>query len=168
MKDLDADALRGLLRVMVRKLGFLHRGEAGCYGLTLGQCHTIIEIGQAAKIPVSRLAENLNLDGSTVTRNVDTLERAGLVVREPSTSDRRITLLRLTEEGNARYKKINEGMNRYYSQVIASIPAGKRAVVAEGLELFAAALNPSLLDEEATTCCEAEVAAKRKIKKGGV
>lgn len=168
MKDLDADALREVLRTMVRKLGLLHRGEAGCYGLTLGQCHTIIEIGRATKIPISRLAECLNLDGSTVTRNVDNLEKVGLVVREPSPSDRRMTLLCLTVEGEARYKKINDGMNHYYSQVIASLPADKRAIVAEGLRLFVAVLNPALLDEEATACCEAKSGARSKVEKGRI
>ncbi len=159
MKELDADSLRENLRVMVRKLGLLQREEAVCCGLTLGQCHTIIEIGQAGKIAMIRLAESLNLDGSTVTRNVDTLEKAGLVFREPSPTDRRVTLACLTAEGTERYKKINDGMNRYFSQIIASIPALKRSSVAEGLEIFVEALNPLPIEEEAKTCNERKTAA---------
>ncbi len=164
MKELDADSLRETLRVMIRRLGFLHKSGAGCYGLTMGQCHAIIEIGAAKRIPIARLAESLNLDASTATRNVDNLERAGLVVREPSTDDRRVSLLSLTEEGVDRLNKINVGMNRYYGEVLASIPQAKLPIVAEGLELFVSALNPMPLDEEASSCCEAKGKSKQNIK----
>ena len=164
MKELDADSLRQTLRVMIRRLGFLHKSGAGCYGLTMGQCHAIIEIGAARKMPIARLAESLNLDASTATRNVDTLQKAGLVVREPSPDDRRVSLLRLTEEGIKRLNKINAGMNRYYSEVLASIPQSKLPIVAEGLELFVSALNPMLLDEEASSCCKAKGKSKPNSK----
>lgn len=46
------------------------------------------------------LAASLQLDQSTVSRHLSTLEADGLVERVPSEQDRRVHTLRLTERGN--------------------------------------------------------------------
>lgn len=50
---------------------------------------------------LSALAAAFGLDPSTITRQVQSLEQAGLVVREVDPSDRRASLLSLSEEGSA-------------------------------------------------------------------
>lgn len=51
---------------------------------------------------VSELADRLRLAQSTVTELVQRAERLGLVEREPSASDARVTHLRLAAEGERR------------------------------------------------------------------
>ena len=56
----------------------------------------------SSKSTVTELAERLQLAQSTVTELVRRAEETGLVEREQSNSDGRITHLRLTEEGESR------------------------------------------------------------------
>ena len=48
---------------------------------------------------MSELATKLRCDNSNVTGIVDRLEDRGLVVRRPGTTDRRVKMLEVTEEG---------------------------------------------------------------------
>ena len=52
---------------------------------------------------VTELADRLHLAQSTVTELVARAEHAGLVGREPSTDDARVSYLRLTDEGERRF-----------------------------------------------------------------
>lgn len=56
----------------------------------------------SAKSTVTELAERLQLAQSTVTELVRRAEEIGLVAREQSDSDGRVTHLRLTDEGESR------------------------------------------------------------------
>jgi DNA-binding MarR family transcriptional regulator len=55
---------------------------------------------------VTELAERLRLAQSTVTELVRRAEEAGLVERRPSSSDGRVALLRISEEGERRLAKV--------------------------------------------------------------
>ncbi|MBD0349181.1 MAG: MarR family transcriptional regulator [Thermoleophilia bacterium] len=57
---------------------------------------------RSERLSFSDLAERLKLDRVTVTELVARAERAGLVARQRSASDRRVTYLRLTDEGERR------------------------------------------------------------------
>jgi DNA-binding MarR family transcriptional regulator len=54
---------------------------------------------------VTELAERLQLAQSTVTELVSRAEEAGLIEREPSTTDGRVAYLKLSPEGEARLSK---------------------------------------------------------------
>ncbi|MEV4624081.1 MarR family transcriptional regulator [Asanoa sp. NPDC049573] len=72
---------------------------------------------------VSALAARLNLDGSTVTRQVSAMEREGLIDREPDPSDGRGTLVSATQAGlrrmgvvRAARAELYDGMLRDWSE----------------------------------------------------
>ena len=50
-------------------------------------------------MPMSELARRLDCDNSNITGIVDRLESRGLIARSPSSEDRRVKLLVLTEKG---------------------------------------------------------------------
>ncbi len=54
----------------------------------------------------SRLAEAMEVDRSTIVKVVDQLEGRGLIVRQPSPTDKRCHCLTLTAEGEAALKRI--------------------------------------------------------------
>lgn len=133
--------LREIVRLLVRYLGVLERGEASCCGVTLAQCHIIGEIGRVGALSLNELAALLNLDKSTVSRSVDNLVHAGLVTREEHPADRRCVALRLSPEGRAVFADIEQRMAEYFGQVAVRLPPGKRAQVLESLQLLAAAVK---------------------------
>ena len=52
------------------------------------------------------LARALGIEGPTLTRHLDSLERNGLVVRRQSDSDRRAVRVELTEPGEEAYQRM--------------------------------------------------------------
>src|ERR1700676_3717676 len=61
-----------------------------------------ISVAAKAREPLSQseLAHGLGVEGATMVAMVDRLVKAGLVMREPSTTDRRVKRVALTQAGN--------------------------------------------------------------------
>ena len=57
-------------------------------------------------ISMSGLANKLGLDTSTLTRNIQKLEKLGLVTRKHDRNDKRILLVDLTDKGIGKVEKI--------------------------------------------------------------
>jgi DNA-binding MarR family transcriptional regulator len=96
---------REVLRLFDREL-FFQNISSCCGGVTLAQCHTLLEIENNDKITVTELSGNLLLDKSTTSRTVDGLVKSGFVERSVPSSNRRITFLNLTEAGKKTCKDI--------------------------------------------------------------
>lgn len=137
----SSQRLRENIRILVRKLGLLEKGEAVCSGLTLTQCHVIVEIGRNANLSVNELAQLLTLDKSTVSRVVEQLVNNKLLLRKSHPEDRRYVTLELTVQGKALFESTELRMAEYYQGVLASLPAEKRQQVIESLELLSTALR---------------------------
>jgi DNA-binding MarR family transcriptional regulator len=133
--------LRELVKTLVRNLGILEKSEASCCGITLGQCHAIVEIGSRKTISLNELAEVLNLDNSTMSRTVNNLVNQNLAEREIDPNDRRYVKIKLTKEGESSFQSIEESMTQYFETVLTSIADEKRDQVIESLQLLVKAIN---------------------------
>jgi DNA-binding MarR family transcriptional regulator len=133
--------LRELIRILVRDLGILEKGDAACCGTTIAQCHAIVEIGRNGEISLSELSEVLNLDNSTMSRTINNLVSQNLVTREEHAGDRRYLVIRLTEEGSKIYQVIEGSMDKYYNSILSSIPEDKRDQVLESIEILISAVK---------------------------
>ncbi len=89
---------REIIRIFEREI-FLQNTASCCNGVSLSQCHTLLEIEKNNKISVSELAQNMQLDKSTVSRTVDGLVKMDMVDRVIPDENRRKAILNLTEEG---------------------------------------------------------------------
>jgi DNA-binding MarR family transcriptional regulator len=69
-------------------------------GLEANQFTLLVAIHLFESVPITRLAQELFTDQTTMTRNVKLLEKQGLVAITPG-KDRRIKLISLTTEGQA-------------------------------------------------------------------
>ena len=131
-----SEVLRELLRILVRNLGILEKSDASCCGVTISQCHALVEIGRSQKISLIELADLLGLDKSTMSRTISNLVDADLVAREIDPENRRYISLQLTEKGIEVFKNIEESMNDYYFSIFSSIPDNKREQVLESLQIL--------------------------------
>lgn len=75
------------------------RGQSDRGGLTLAQYYLMAQLRGGGALPVSQLAEAAGIAAPTATRLVDGLERAALLQRARSDSDRRSVLVSLTDRG---------------------------------------------------------------------
>jgi DNA-binding MarR family transcriptional regulator len=76
--------------------------------LTLSQFHILKLMALNGRHQVGELAEFLGVSAPAITKNVDKLERFGLVVRTPSEGDRRAILLAPSPKGRRLVEKYEE------------------------------------------------------------
>ena len=67
--------------------------------LTGPQLTVVKMLEQIGDLSLSELSDRIRAQNSTVTGIIDRMEREGLVVRERSTTDRRVVFIRLTPKG---------------------------------------------------------------------
>lgn len=75
------------------------RRTLSALGLTTSQAAMLLIIAIARDCSAAELARELGIDASSVTRLVDRLGKAGLIVRRRIPTDRRVLLLSLSAEG---------------------------------------------------------------------
>src|SRR6202166_3562437 len=82
-----------------------------------------IAIAAKAHAPLSQseLADRLAVEGATMVAMVDRLVKAGFVIREPSTTDRRIKRVVLTPAGNLLYEKVQAEAAAFRKELLANI-----------------------------------------------
>src|SRR5580658_4383235 len=95
-----------------------------------------IAVAAKARLPLSQseLADRLAVEGATMVAMVDRLVKAGLVVREPSTTDRRVKRVVLTPAGNLLYDKVREQAAAFRKELLAKMDPKKLLVATEFLE----------------------------------
>ena len=73
------------------------------HGMTLGDYQVLVYLSEADghAMRMCDLADMLQLSPSGLTRRLDGLVKAGMVVREGSTEDRRVMMAKLTDDGRA-------------------------------------------------------------------
>lgn len=136
MMNQGGSCLRELLRILVRNLGILEKSDVSCCGITIAQCHALVEIERNQKLSLTELADLLGLDKSTMSRTINNLVDGDLVIREIDAENRRYISIQLTDKGTEVYQSIEDSMQAYYSNIYKSIPEDKRMQVLESLELL--------------------------------
>jgi DNA-binding MarR family transcriptional regulator len=153
--------LREKLRLMEREMNDPFGRDTGCCGLTLAQCHTLLEVGYTGEVSLVDLASSFGLDTSTLSRMIQGLVVLGLVSRLTNEKDRRYVAISLTEQGRKLFDQIETMFNSYFSQVLELIPTEKRDTVIESIGFFSDAVRKH---NESSGCCEADMAQGEKGK----
>ncbi|MPN61042.1 MAG: MarR family transcriptional regulator [Clostridiales bacterium 43-6] len=129
--------------MLERKLGVLEDGEMACCGISMAQCHALVEIGRAGSISLVDLATLLNLDNSTMSRTVNNLVNNSMVERQLDPNDRRYITIRLTQQGLEQFHGIESGMGEYFMKIYDAIPKESRSKVLESLQILLKAVADS-------------------------
>jgi MarR family transcriptional regulator for hemolysin len=95
-----------------------------------------IALAARARSPLSQseLADGLGVEGATMVAMIDRLVKAGLVVREPSTTDRRIKRVVLTAAGNNLYDTVKAEADAFRREVLAEVDPQQLQSATELLE----------------------------------
>ena len=73
------------------------------------------------------LARAVGIEGPTLTRHLDGLERAGLVVRRRDPEDRRVVKVELTKEGEARHAELRQAVIEFDRRLRSGLSADELA-----------------------------------------
>jgi DNA-binding MarR family transcriptional regulator len=76
------------------------------FGLTQSQFDVIATLGNTSGLTASQLSDRSLVTKGTLTGVIDRLQAKGLLERLPSTTDRRSTIVRLTPDGEAVFRKV--------------------------------------------------------------
>ena len=134
MTDLEerfANALYGTARAwrqaIDRRLKYL--------GVSQASWMTIATAAKAREpLSQSELADKLGVEGATMVAMVDRLVKAGLVKREPSTSDRRIKRVVVTEAGYRLFDAVKTEAAAVRRELLSQLDPKKLEAATEVLE----------------------------------
>ncbi len=130
--DLADDMLRAIRRI-VRRVSEHSQYLSREAGLTVPQLLVLKAIGKeedaggaTAEVTVVRVSQEVQLSPATVSRIVDRLERAGLVLRERRAKDRRKVCLSLTPAGLERWQTLPKPLQDRFVERLAGLPDAER------------------------------------------
>jgi MarR family transcriptional regulator for hemolysin len=97
---------------------------------------TTIAVAAKAITPLSQseLADQLAVEGATMVAMIDRLVSAGLVAREPSTTDRRVKRVVVTAAGRALYDAVKAEADQVRHELLATIDGAHLQVATVVLE----------------------------------
>jgi DNA-binding MarR family transcriptional regulator len=115
---------RSVLRALA---GRVHPGlDAGAYAVLLG-------IARTGPVRLVELADDFGLDKSTMSRQVSTLQRLGLVARRPDPADGRAFLLELSADGERRLADVVQARRAVWRASLGDWSTAEITGLAEGL-----------------------------------
>ncbi len=152
MQNKDIRTFRRDLRVLEREAVRNLEGETTCCGVTLAQCHALLELSFSG-YSLNSLAAALDLDSSTLSRTVDGLVKAGLVERTQDPADRRAVRLALTAAGRDKVATIDGMCDQYYEGLFGRMTDRDRKCVLRAVKILAEAMHSARTEPAAAASC---------------
>jgi len=114
---------------VLRLYQFRDRDRTATHGLSVNQCYALESIDRLGPLALNEVAARLALDKSSASRIVSSLEKSGLVRRQPLESDGRVLQIEATAAGADRHARIRyEIMERQQRLLSDFEPAVRRAM----------------------------------------
>ncbi len=129
----------------------IHRVTASSAGrttmeLNIRQRLVLQCLGLDGDQPIAAMGQRLGLSPSTMTGLVDRLEEQDYLTRRPHASDRRVTLLTLSEKGNLAFSRERDFYRSLVDEILGTLGWDAKQVVLRAL----GALHASETDDRAT------------------
>ncbi|GHF47938.1 DNA-binding MarR family transcriptional regulator [Amycolatopsis bartoniae] len=117
-------AVTGLMRVQ-QIIQSAVDGALKPHGLTFARYEALVLLtfARRSSLPMRVMGERLQLHPTSVTNIVDRLERDGLVKRVPHPTDRRTTLVEITDDGRARHAEATKAVTAIDFGLVGLTPA---------------------------------------------
>ena len=130
----DSVELANRLRPVLLQLTRYLRREAHAEGVTGGQAALLAQIRTYPELGVRQLAAREGVSAPSMTRYLDRLERAGLVVRTRSAADGRRIRLALTPKGVRVLRSIRRRRTAWLAERLESLAPAELAAVDAAIE----------------------------------
>ena len=136
--ELDMAPIAVIGRVL-RAARYLERAverELGLHGLNIAEFNALSalrRVGAPFQLTPSELSHHLLFTSGGLTKLLERLERSGLIRREPGTDDRRVVLVRLTDEGRVRQEAAMRAHLANEEALLTDLSAGDRDARSETL-----------------------------------
>jgi DNA-binding MarR family transcriptional regulator/predicted N-acetyltransferase YhbS len=137
-------AVRGFNRFYTQKIGVLEEGHLES-AFSLTEVRVLYELSHRDATSASEIGRELGLDAGYLSRIVRSFEQRGLIEKERSDEDARRTLLRLSKEGRATFKKLDKRADAQVAAMLARLSDSERLRLMGSMKTIRALLG----DDEA-------------------
>ncbi len=137
----QADALNEAIRAIGLRHRMLAIAALAPFGIHPGHKLLLLELEAEGPRTQAELATATGYEPPTITLSVRQLEAAGYVARRPSPTDRRATVVELTDAGRALLPKVKAAWRELAERTIANLPDATAAEVTDMLAGLAASLS---------------------------
>jgi len=134
LKILDAVDLANRLRPVLLQLARHLRREAHAEGITGGQASLLAQIRNDPELGIGGLAAREGVSAPAMTRYVDRLEKADLVVRTRSPEDARRIRLALTPKGVRALRSVRRRRTAWLAERLEGLSAAELTAVDRAIE----------------------------------
>jgi len=142
---------RSHLRALEREVTTQLEGETSCCGVTLAQCHSLLELARR-QYSLTGLADALDLDKSTLSRTVESMVKSGLCERTTVAGDRRSVRLALSPLGRSKVDSINRMCDEYYGEVLGQLSDSVQRQVIRSVGILAESMKRLRTSNKAQPC----------------
>ena len=129
-----------LLTDLTTHYNALIRNAASQLSLTASQAFHLLSIPHDG-IPMSQLAHKLGLDTSTLTRNIQKLEKMELIRRSQDSYDKRVQKAVLTEKGEEMIELLDESLQEMNNTFMEHIDLDSQENITDILEKIVWAMD---------------------------
>jgi DNA-binding MarR family transcriptional regulator len=130
----DSVELANRLRPALLQLNRYLRREAHAEGITGGQASLLAQIRTSPELGVRDLAAREGISAPAMTRYLDRMEKAGLVVRTRSLEDARRIKLALTPKGVRALRSVRSRRTAWLAERLQKLSPAELAAVGRAIE----------------------------------
>lgn|SRR5690606_3148890 len=127
------DAIEGTISFLLVGLCRAHRNRAaealGDVGLYVGQEWILLHLREQEGVTQSELAAACGVEGPTMSRGLQRMEKAGLVVRREDATDARVSRIFLTDRGRALCDAVDRLWNDLEQRTVANLSLEERVLL---------------------------------------
>ena len=148
-EDPIAQEILRSIRQLVRSISIHSKLLLRDVGLTVPQMvclRAIYDLEAVGMVTVAQVSQRVHLSPATVSRIVDRLAAAGLVLRERSTTDRRKVSMTLTPAGLERVQSLPTPLQETFLRRLAELSQDERADLLASLRRVVDLMNAGELD----------------------
>ncbi|MFC4347553.1 MarR family winged helix-turn-helix transcriptional regulator [Kordiimonas lipolytica] len=142
----DYDDILVSIRRITRAIDLQSKQLVKQTGLTAPQLVVMMAIRKEGRASPSTVAREVALSQATITSILDRLEKAGLVRRERSESDKRIVYACLTADGQKRLEEAPELLQAGFLRQYRKLEDWERTMLVSSLQRVAAMMDAKDLD----------------------
>lgn len=141
--------MRKSFQTITRSFGLLNKTCCSVDGIDVSavQSHILYEIDVNANPTMQQVADLLGIEIATFSRQIQTLIKMELVVKLPSTKDKRVSVLSLTKRGKMVAAGIDKQVNEFLDDIFNEMTDFERETTQKAVHFLAEVMTKSPL------CC---------------
>lgn len=116
------------------------------FGLARSQWQILSQVHKAGKLTQKELQEIMKVEAATLTGIIDVLERKGWLERLENPLDKRVKVLRFTEIGQEKWKKVPDPVEMVEARMFRGLNESESTLIQNNIELMIGNLEERQLD----------------------